>query len=274
MSNVNLKSGVSLLTKEDISSASKDVFSILEEQQKDFNNNINKKELDTISKKMNIDVSKLNGTTLDDARMVNRIDEDFKRLNAYIVKKKNTCTFSEYKNNWFPMHELICSEMPDYEEKLRERRDLTIRYMDRFLTGYPIRIVSDHDPNEVLAVMPPMYMPINTVQGNASQIFDLYTNYAIKDIDHLTSQSGKLMSTIMYATQGKTPEQISDMRRITFEANLRVLKLFNPDHPLIKKIEELEKKKKELKDTKTDNIKNNESKEENVLDDDSNFDFF
>lgn len=254
-------------------------YTLLESQYKQLEKKHNDEELNHIAKKMpGVDVHKLSPMALDDARIVNRIDEDFRRINNYLIKTKNTCTFSEYKEHWFPLHELMYSEMPDYEEKVRERRVLSQEYFQRFISSAPIIIVDDYNPNKVLAVIPPQYIPINTIQGDPSRILDQFTYHAGRDQEHLTVQTGNLLSKLIGMNQERDPNKINRVRMACFEANLKVLKLFNPDHPLLKKIEELEKKKKEekaiedkkeLKNTKSDN-----SNEENVIDDDSNFDFF
>lgn len=270
-----------LLTTDDTTDTVKFAYNLFENQRQQLEKKHDDDELNKIAAKMpGVNVRKLSPIALDDARLVNRIDEDYKRINNYLIKTKNTCTFSEYRDNWFPLHELMYPEMPDYERKVQERRALSEEYFQRFISTAPITIVDDYDPNKILAVIPPQYIPINTIQGDASRVIDQFTYHAGRDQENFTVQTGNLLSKLIGVSQQNDPEQINKIRMICFEANLKVLKLFNPDHPLLKKIEELEKKKQENevkvieKQKGLKSIKTNNNNDTNVIDDNTEFDFF
>lgn len=267
-----MESPINMLSGTDMAHVAKKAFADFELQRKGLEQGGTDKELQAISKKMGIDARKLSSVALDDARMVNRMDEDFKRVTRHLVKVKNTCTFSEYRDKWFALHELIHPDMPDYQERVNERRALSVEYLDRFMPNYPINIVSDHDPNEVLVTLPPQYMTVNTIQGDPSQVIDAFTNHSAKNLAHLIPQSGGLLTKLMYIVQNKTNADINKARLACFEANIKVLQLFNPDHPLLKKLQEIvDAHEKEMisKDTKEDNINENGG-----IDDTNGIDFF
>lgn len=270
---------VEILFGNNVSSSMIDeTFEVFEQQRETLEKEQSKQELEQISKKMGkLNLNHLSPAALDDARMVNRIDEDFKRLNAYLVKTKNVCTFSEYKNKWIAVHELIYPEMPDYEHKVQERRSISAEYMDRFITTEAIKIVDDYDHEKVLVTIPPQFLPINTIQGKASQIIDMFTHHSNTDQEHLLNQSGSLLSRVMAASVMQyTPEMIRQMRLACFKANIEILKLFNPEHPLLKQMEDTLKKHQEVNKNipKLENIKQEDKVDNNVIDDDSNFNFF
>lgn len=199
-------------------------------------------ELKKISDITKIPIDKIPYSALGDAQAVLRLQEDYDRILNQQIRSRNYISKSDYGYKWLELHERLDPDDPLYDNKLKRRKELSIEFMDTFLTDHPIYIHEDGDPNKILVTIPPMYMSINTIQGDDSTHIDAYT-HSCKDNSRPDIQRHTGMSILqsLHNAQPINKEKIEHMRLQSLKASIEVLKLYNVDHPFLKQIEELEK---------------------------------
>lgn len=223
-------------------------------------------ELKKISDITKIPLDKLPVSAIGDAQAVLRLQEDYDRIIKQQIRAKNYISKSDYGFKWLELHERLDVNDPDYEYKLKRRKELSIEFMDSFLTDHPIYIHEDGNIDNILVTIPPMYMHVSTIQGEESNHIDAYT-HSCKDNSRPDISRDRGISVIksMHNAQPINREKIEKMRLMSLKASIDVLRLYNIDHPFLKQIEEMEKKQN-VTNNKTNNVttENNNEVEEDI----------
>lgn len=170
--------------------------------------------------------------------MVASIEDEFRLLQQESIKK-NRCSVSEYKRDWLFLHLTYPHSGCESEHEYRKKRmELSARYMDRFLTQYPIEIYEDHNPGVTVLTIPAMYRGVNTIHRKDLDKVDFFSKFGVFDRPDIESSAnaGFMQATI---DAQKMPEaQFEAIQARTFQDMLHVLRYFEPEHPLLKKYDE------------------------------------
>lgn len=163
------------------------------------------------------------------------LEEEFDIINREQISKMNRCSLSEYGNRWVFLHLLFehsgCSTRTEYKKK---RRELSQEYIVRFSPQHNIVIYDDYDPTNVIAVIPAMYRPMQTIRGNATDAINAFSNFGASDRPDIQAA---VTHNLMQATINAQRVEATDLemhQARTYEAMIKVLECFNPDHPLVK----------------------------------------
>ena len=172
-----------------------------------------------------------------DLLSIARIEEEA-RQHQQEVLRNNRCSASEYVNKWSFLHVVFeNSGCKDIHEFNKRRADLSTEYFQRFSPYHPIAIHDDHDPSNILVVIPEAMHTLNTIRGEAASAIDAFQAYG--DHDRIDIRTNAHYG-ILQATADAQKVHVDDLQKkhvAVNEATIRVLRLFQPDHPLLKQLD-------------------------------------
>lgn len=178
-----------------------------------------------------------NPSHVSDVLAIATIEEEFDQLNQEIIKQKNRCSVSEYAGKWSFLHLLFEHSGCKTKHEFKQRRaQLSSEYVNRFSTQHPIIIFDDRNPNKVVAIIPPMYRPVQTLRGGANSTIDSFITYGACDRPDVERAANFNLVKAGVEAQRTTKEALSMMQAQTNDAVIRVLQCFNPNHPLLQKL--------------------------------------
>lgn len=218
------------------------VFEKLEDAQTAMNTIANEEERHAISEMAGgIDLDKLPPSGVADLLYVYRMEQERVRATEELARTRNRVSKSEYQARWYSLHETLDPKDPNYAQKKDQRIRLSDEFKQHFILTMPITIYEDGNPDNVLCIIPPTIMPINTVQGlEPSVLFDVFVaNSSETGRPDYRIQAGNAIAMHLHQSQALTPEMVKKLKLTTFAANLKVLQVFNPDHPLLKLVDNL-----------------------------------
>lgn len=204
-----------------------------------------------------------NPSVMADVLHIASFEDEFDRISREDIAKRNRCSVSEYIDQWLLLHcHFEHSGYTELNEFKRERARRSLLYFDRFSTQHPIVIFADHNPTEVVAVLPRQYNPSKLIQGNYANAIDQFISYGEHDrpdVKH-SANTALLSATVRVNSLEVSQKQL--MQAKTVDEIVKVLRYFNPEHPLVKKMDtqkqivtnEQEQKTKETQTLKDSNI--------------------
>lgn len=166
-----------------------------------------------------------------------RIEEDSKEFERQQLKR-NKCSATEYSTKWTRLHLIFeHSGHVNKQDFEQERARLSVEYMERFSPFLPVAITADNDSTVILAVIPPVYKSLNPIQGYDASYIDQFIRYG--DTDRIDIRA-HAQTGIIQATVNAQKMHVDDLKQIQIDVNehtIAVLRLFDPQHPLLMKLD-------------------------------------
>jgi hypothetical protein len=179
-----------------------------------------------------------NPSNVSDVLAIATIEEEFEQINNEIIKTKNRCSVSEYANKWAFLHLLFEHSGCKTKHEFKQRRaQLSSEYLNRFSTQHPIVIFEDRNPNHVIAIMPPMYRQVQPLRGGANGAIDSFISYGVCDRPDVEQAANFNLVRAGVEAQQTTKEALKMMQAQTNDAIIKVLQCFEPNHPLLQKMQ-------------------------------------
>jgi len=180
-----------------------------------------------------------NPSNVSDVLAIATIEEEFEQLNNEIIKQKNRCSVSEYAGKWSFLHLLFEHSGCKTKHEFRQRRaQLSLEYSNRFSTQHPIVIFEDRNPNHVVAIMPPMYRQVQPLRGGATGAIDSFISYGVCDRPDVEQAANFNLVQAGVDAQRISKEALQMMQAQTNDAVIKVLQCFEPNHPLLQKLQQ------------------------------------
>lgn len=200
-----------------------------------------------------------------DVLSIANFEEEFARIEQEDIKKKNRCSVSEYVNQWLLLHcHFEHSGFTEIGEFRAERAKVSAMYFDRFSSQHAITIFADHNPNEVIAVLPRQYNSAQLIRGNLVNAIDQFISYADHDRPDVNIAANHALLSATAQANSIEVNQHQLMQAHTADAIIKVLTYFNPAHPLIKKMAGNQLVSTE---EKTEQVVEEKKKDDNIVDD-------
>ena len=157
------------------------------------------------------------------------------------IKKRNRCSMTEYLTKWIFLHQTFeSSGYTDQEEFYAERARVSEEYRERFSPQHPVTIFDDNDPNKVLTVIPAIYRPLKCINNNDANVIDAFTKYATIDRSDIVKAVHTNMMQAVIDAQKVDAKELEQQQADNMAESIKVLELFNPEHPLVKRKHEME----------------------------------
>jgi len=182
------------------------------------------------------DAQKGNASVMADVFTIASLEDEFDLLNTELIGKKNRCSASEYYDKWLFLHLLFehsgCATQSEYREK---RGQLSNEYMQRFSCQHDITVYDDYNPNNIVAVIPAMYRPMQTIKGSATDSVNAFINFGAIDRPDIQNAVNHRFAQAAIDAQKVHKQELELHQAKTYQAMIKVLEYFNPEHPLVKK---------------------------------------
>ncbi len=183
------------------------------------------------------DPKQLSLSNKEDLYLMKDIDEKFDEW-WKSLEERNRCTFSEYRDKWTFLH---CgfehSGYTDKQEWQREFARVSEEYKNRFCLQMPIVIVDDFNPSLVKAVIPSLFMRSNLIQGYDGAVFDSYHQFVAVNPPHGRNDIQNNVKQDLFNTVSRAhkwdDKALAWAQHQTNEMSIKVLELFQPDHPYL-----------------------------------------
>lgn len=168
----------------------------------------------------------------------------YKRLQDTVEKDRNKCTVAEYATKWISLH--MCCDPNEYVYKSpawNRREALSQEYMNRFNIQRPIYIYNELSDTTPIAIMPAMYLPFTSFKNEDNGIIPILriSNARTVDKDTKIVEECKNLKSVIEKKNKELEEDIvkQKVRDEVSEATYKILKVFNPMHPWVIKMDEM-----------------------------------